>query len=74
MGCSGNVQRGISRRKRNVAIAQADGLQEYLETIKDLKSYNAEESYLDGLKGKITALEKESFKAELGTDVYKRQR
>lgn len=70
VGCSGNVQRGISRRKRNVAIAQADGLQEYLETIKDLKSYNAEESYLDGLKGRITALEKESFKAELGTAVF----
>ena len=70
VGCSGNVQRGISRRKRNVAIAQADGLQEYLETIKDLKSYNAEESYLDGLKGKITALERESFKAELGTAVF----
>lgn len=70
VGCSGNVQRGISRRKRNVAIAQAEGLQEYLETIKDLKSYNAEESYLEGLKGRITALEKESFKAELGTAVF----
>lgn len=70
VGCSGNVQRGISRRKRNVAIAQADGLQEYLETIKDLKSYNAEESYLEGLKGRITAFEKESFKAELGTAVF----
>jgi len=70
VGCSGNVQRGISRRKRHVAIAQADGLQEYLETIKDLKSYNAEESYLEGLKGRITALEKESFKAELGTAVF----
>ena len=44
VGCSGNVQRGILRRKRIVDIAQADGLQEYLETIKDLKSYNAEES------------------------------
>lgn len=70
VGCSGNVQRGISRRKRNVAIAQVDGLQEYLETIKDLKSYNAEESYLEGLNGRITALEKESFKAELGTAVF----
>lgn len=70
VGCSGNVQRGISRRKRIVDIAQADGLQEYLETIKDLKSYNAEESYLEGLNGRITALEKESFKAELGTAVF----
>ena len=70
VGCSGNVQRRISRRKRNVAVIQADGLQEYLETVKDLKSYNAEDKYLEGLKGKIGALEKESFKAELGTAVF----
>lgn len=70
VGCSGNVQRRISRRKRNVAVIQADGLQEYLETVKDLKSYNAEDKYLEGLKGKIDALEKESFKAELGTAVF----
>ena len=70
VGCSGNVQRSISRRKRNVALAQADNLQEYLETIKDLKSYNAEDKYLEGLKGRIEALEKESFKAELGTAVF----
>ena len=70
VGCSGNVQRRISRRKRKVAVIQADGLQEYLETVKDLKSYNAEDKYLEGLKGKINALEKESFKAELGTAVF----
>ncbi len=70
VGCSGNVQRRISRRKRNVAVIQADGLQEYLETVKDLKSYNAEDKYLEGLKGKLGALEKESFKAELGTAVF----
>ncbi len=50
VGCSGNVQRRISRRKRKVAVIQADGLQEYLETVKDLKSYNAEDKYLEGLK------------------------
>lgn len=70
VGCSGNVQRRISRRKRKVAVIQADGLQEYLETVKDLKSYNAEDKYLEGLKGKIGALEKESFQAELGTAVF----
>lgn len=70
VGCSGNVQRRISRRKRKVAVIQADGLQECLETVKDLKSYNAEDKYLEGLKGKINALEKESFKAELGTAVF----
>ena len=64
------MQRRISRRKRKVAVIQADGLQEYLETVKDLKSYNAEDKYLEGLKGKINALERESFKAELGSAVF----
>lgn len=70
IGCSGKVQRSISRRKKNFELAQGEGLQEYLETVKDLKSYNAEDTYLDGLKKKIVDLEKESFRAELGTSVY----
>ena len=70
VACSGRVQRGISRRKRKYVLAQEEGLQEYLETVKDLKSYNAEETYLKGLVGKINDLEKESFRAELGTAVY----
>lgn len=70
IGCSGRVQRSISRRKKNFELAQGEGLQEYLETVKDLKSYNAEDTYLDGLKKKIVDLEKESFRAELGTSVY----
>ena len=70
IGCSGKVQRSISRSKKNFELAQGEGLQEYLETVKDLKSYNAEDTYLDGLKKKIVDLEKESFRAELGTSVY----
>ena len=70
IGCSGKVQRSISRRKKNFELAQGEGLQEYLETVKDLKSYNAEDTYLDGMKKKIVDLEKESFRAELGTSVY----
>ena len=70
IACSGKVQRKISGRKKAFALAQEEGLQEYLEAVKDLKSYNAEDSYLDGLKKKIVDLEKESFIAELGTAVY----
>ena len=70
IGCSGKVQRSISRRKKNFELALGEGLQEYLETVKDLKFYNAEDTYLDGLKKKIVDLEKESFRAELGTSVY----
>lgn len=68
--CSGNVQRGISRRKRKCVLVQEDSLTEYLETAKDLKSYNAEGKYIEGLKDKMKDLEKESFRAELGTAVY----
>lgn len=70
VACSGNVQRAISRRKRKFVLAQEDGLQEYLETVKDLKSYNAEEGYLQGLVKKMNDLEKENFRAELETAVY----
>ena len=54
VGCSGKVQRGISRRKRKVVLAQEEGFQEYLETVKE----------------KMDNLEKESFRAELGTSVF----
>lgn len=70
VGCSGKVQRGISRRKRKVVLAQEEGFQEYLETVKDLKSYNAEDTYVESLKEKMDNLEKESFRAELGTSVF----
>lgn len=70
VGGSAKVQASISRRKRAAVLAQEEGMQEYLETVKDLKSYNAEESYLQGFEGKMEDLEKESFKAELGTSVF----
>lgn len=70
VGYSGKVQRGISRRKRKVVLAQEEGFQEYLETVKDLKSYNAEDTYVESLKEKMDNLEKESFRAELGTSVF----
>lgn len=51
-------------------LAQEEGFQEYLETVKDLKSYNAEDTYVESLKEKMDNLEKESFRAELGTSVF----
>ena len=38
--------------------------------MKDLKSYNAEDTYVESLKEKMDNLEKESFRAELGTSVF----
>ena len=68
--CSKRVQRQISRTKRKYVLIQEEGLQEYLETVKDLKAYNAEENYLVGLKKKMKDLERESFKAEVKTAIY----
>ena len=70
VACSKRVQIQISRTKRKYVLIQEEGLQEYLETVKDLKAYNAEDNYLAGLKKKMKDLERESFKAELKTAIY----
>lgn len=48
----------------------ADGIQEYIETLRDLKSNNAENGYLKGLKRKIKNVEQHQFSAELTTAVF----
>lgn len=48
----------------------ADGMQEYIETIRDLKANNAEENYLSGLKNKIKGVEKSNIKAELSASLF----
>lgn len=70
VGCSGNVQKNISRTQMKYKMDCADGIQECLETIRDLKSNNAQNEYLAGLNKKIKAVEKHSIVAELGTAVF----
>ena len=53
-----------------VKMACADGIQEYIETVRDLKANNAEQNYLKGLRGKIKNVEKQNFKAELISAVF----
>ncbi len=53
-----------------VKMACADGIQEYIETVRDLKANNAEQNYLKGLSGKIKNVEKQNFKAELTNAVF----
>ena len=48
----------------------ADGIQEYIETVRDLKANNAEDSYLKGLKEKIRGVESGAISAELVTAVF----
>lgn len=51
-------------------MACADGIQEYIESVRDLKANNAEESYLQGLSAKIRGVETRNIKSELTTAVF----
>lgn len=67
---SGRVQNGFSRRAMAVKIAYEDGLQEYMETMGDLRSNNATESYLAGLDAKAKAIERRAVISEFGAAAF----
>lgn len=64
------VQDRIQARTMAVKMDCADGIQEYIETLRDLKASNAEQGYLSGLSKKIRAVEKQSVTAELETALF----
>ena len=64
------VQDKVLIRFMGSKMSCADGMQEYIETIRDLKANNAEENYLSGLKNKIKGVEKSNIKAELTTSLF----
>ena len=67
---SGKVQNYFTRRQSDAKLAVAEGIQEYLETMRDLKSNNAEEKYLEGLDKKIDVQEKRIIASELGGALF----
>ena len=67
---SGKVQNWFTRRQTEAKLAVADGIQEALETMRDLKSNNAEEKYLEGLDKKIDLQEKRMIASELGSALF----
>lgn len=64
------VQDRAQQRNMSVKMACADGIQEYIETLRDLKANNEESSYLKGLRSKIRSVEKGAFKTEITTAVF----
>lgn len=64
------VQDRAQQRNMSVKMACADGIQEYIETLRDLKANNVESSYLKGLRSKIRSVEKGAFKTEITTAVF----
>ncbi len=68
--CSGRVQKNMAAKQMTLKMACADGIQECLETVRDLRVNNSEDEYLKGLDDKIHAVEKHAIFSELTTAVF----
>jgi len=67
--CSG-AEKNAVRKNSAVKLAMTDGIQECLESVRDLRANNAEDIYMDELEGKIRNVEKEALLTELKMAVY----
>ena len=70
VGTSGKVQNIFNKMKNDSNLDCLDGIQECIETIKELKANNCENQYLKGLNKKIEKLEKKSLTAELMSALF----
>lgn len=70
VGFSAKVQEGLNQKAMDAKMACADGIQECIETVRDLKANNAENDYLKGLEKKIRAVEKRSIINEFGLAAF----
>ena len=61
---SRNVMHAVNRRGSRYKVACLDGIQEALETVRDLKAYNAQDTYMEGLNKKIKAVESHNIFSE----------
>lgn len=67
---SSKVQEGLNNKSMAAKMACADGIQECIESLSDLKANNAQYRYLANLEKKIRAVEKRLIITELGTAVF----
>ncbi len=70
VGTSKNVQLHFSRKHKEANLHLQDGVQEFVEAARDLKSNNAEEKYFNKLKKNIFAIEGTAIRNELGAAVF----
>lgn len=70
IAASSKVQDHLSQKSMQAKMACADGIQEYIETLQDLKANNAEKEYLNGLEQKVRAVEQRSIVSEFGTAAF----
>ncbi len=67
---SDKAQNRFNKRKLQADLATSDGIQEYLECMRDLRACDASDRYLEGLGSKIDVAEKRHIAAELGVAVF----
>ena len=70
LGSSANLQKKLGRKGMAAKLACADGIQECLETLPQIKSNNYEDKYLVSLKEKFAEAEKRTIFTELGASVF----
>lgn len=64
------IQDKTQSKNMKTKMVCADGIQEYIESLRDLKANNAETNYLNGLSNKIKGVEKQSVRTELTTSIF----
>lgn len=64
------IQQKLTQKSMDAKMDAANGIQECIDTIADLKSNNAEKRYLVSLDDKIDNVEKRVLKNEFGTAVF----
>ena len=67
---SARIQEYFNRKAVAANVALESGVQECIESLRDLKANNAEDAYLKGLDEKIDASEKRHIITELGTALF----
>ncbi|MBR1597742.1 MAG: ABC transporter ATP-binding protein [Lachnospiraceae bacterium] len=67
---SAGAEKRTVKKLNNVKMELADGIQECLEGVRDLRANNAQDAYMDGLDIKIRNVEKQALFTELKLAVF----
>lgn len=67
---SANYQKTAVKQNNGIKMELADGIQECLETMRDLRANNAQDSYMEGLDKKIKTVEKAALVTELKLAIW----
>lgn len=67
---SETMQNKLNKKQMDYKMACADGIQEGLESVRDLRAYNYQDDYMKTLDGKIHDVEKHAIVTELGMALF----